>query len=60
MFKASFSQYSKIKLVVIDLIGPISVTTWNSNFYILVIIKVSYYYLVRWLLKNKDKIGVVV
>jgi len=54
------TQYSKMKLVVIDLTSPISVVIWNSNLHTLVIIEVSYYYPVEQLLKNKDKTRVVV
>jgi len=43
-----------------NLTGFISVATWDSNLYILVVIKVSYHYLVKKLLKDKNEIGVAV
>ena len=60
MPKASSSQYFEIELVIIDLTSPISVATWNSNPYTLVIIEVSCHYLVEQLLEDKDKVKVIV
>ena len=58
--KTSFSQYFKMELVVIDLTGPMSITTQDSNLYTLVIIEVSYCYPVGQLLKDKNKAEVAV
>ena len=56
----SFPTCSKIKLLVIDLTGPISVPTWNGNLYALIVIEVSYCYLVRKVLKSKKEVGIAV
>jgi len=40
----SSSSYSKMKLVIMNLTGPISVPTWDSNLYVLVAVEVSYCY----------------
>jgi len=53
----SETKYSKMKLVVIDLIGSILVPTWNDYVYALVVVKVSCQYPVRCLLKSKEKAG---
>ena len=42
-----------MELLIIDLTGPMSALTWNGYLYALVIIKVSYHYVVSYLLKNK-------
>jgi len=51
----SKTKYSKMELVVMDLIGPISVFTWNSYVYALVVIEVSCWYPVGCLLKSKEE-----
>ena len=56
----SFSLYLKIKLVVMDLIGLMSILTWDGNLYVLVAVEVSYCYPVEYLLKCKEEVGVVV
>ena len=56
----SFSSYLKIKLVVMDLIGLMSILTWDGNLYVLVAVEVSYCYPVECLLKCKEEVGVVV
>ena len=58
--EASFSQYSKMQLVVMDLTSPMLVVIWNSNLYILVVIEVSYHYPVGQLLKDKEEAWVTV
>ena len=49
-----------MELVVINLTSFMSVIIWDGNLHVLVIIEVSCCYLVIQLLKDKDKIGVVV
>jgi len=44
-----------MKLVVTDLIGLISVPTWDSYVYALVVVEVSCQYPVRHLLKSKEE-----
>ena len=58
--KVSQSKYSKMKLVIMDLTSPMSVPTWDGFLYALVIIEVSYHYLVRKLSCNKAKTSTVV
>ena len=55
MPRISKTKYSKIELVVMDLIGPISVPTWDGYVYALVIVEVSCQYTVGHLLKSKEK-----
>ena len=43
-----------------NLTSPISVPTWESSFYALIIVKVSCYYLVGWVLKRKEDVGTAV
>jgi len=50
-------KYGKIKLVIMNLTGPISVFTWDSYVYTLVIVEVSCRYPVRCLLKSKEEAG---
>ena len=57
---SSSLSYSKIELVVMNLIGLISIPMWNSNLYALVAVKVSCCYLIGHLLKYKEKVGAVV
>ena len=57
---SSTSQYSKIELLVIDLTGPISVPTWDRYLYTLVVVKVSYCYIVSYLLKEKEKVSIAI
>jgi len=56
----SANQYSKIKLLVIDLTGPISMPTWDRYLYTLVVVKVSCHYTVSHLLQEKEEAGVAV
>jgi len=56
----SFSTYSKIKLLVIDLTGPMSVPTWNGNLYAFIVIEISCCYPVRRVLKSKEEVGTAV
>jgi len=49
-----------MKLVVMDITGPMSVPTWNGFLYALVIVKVSCRYPVGRLLYTKKDIGVTV
>jgi len=56
----STNQYSKIKLLVIDLTGPISIPTWDRYLYALVVVEVSCYYTVSCLLQEKEEAGVAV
>jgi len=58
--KVSQSKYSKMKLVIMDLTGPMSVPTWDGFLYALVIIEVSCHYSVGKLLCNKDKTSTAV
>jgi len=51
----STSQYSKMKLLVMDLTGPMSVSTWDGFLYVLVVVEVSCHYAVGHLLYNKDE-----
>jgi len=53
----STSQYSKIKLLVMDLTRPISVPTWDGFLYALVVVEVSCCYAVGRLLHDKDETG---
>ena len=53
-------SYSKMELVVVDLIGPMSIPTWDGNLYALVAVEVSCCYPVRCLLKHKEEVGAVV
>jgi len=53
----SSSHYSKIKLLVMDLTGPMSVSIWDRFLYTLVVVEVSYHYTVEHLLCNKEKAG---
>ena len=56
----SANQYSKIKLLVIDLTGPIFMPTWDRYLYALVVVKVSYHYIVSHLLQEKEEARVAV
>jgi len=60
MSGTSNMKYSKMELVVMDLIGPILVPTWDGYVYALIIVKVSCRYFVGRLLKSKEKAGDVV
>jgi len=51
----SETKYGKIELVVMDLTGLISVPTWDSYVYALVIIEISCRYPVEHLLKLKEE-----
>ena len=51
----SNTKYGKMELVVMDLIGPISVPTWDGYVYALVVIEVSCQYPVGCLLKSKEE-----
>ena len=53
----SNTKYSKMKLVVMDLTGPISVPTWDGYAYALVVVEVSCQYPVRRLLISKEEAG---
>lgn len=43
-----------------DLTGPMSILTWDSNLYALVAVEVSCCYPVGCLLKHKEEVGAVV
>jgi len=58
--RLSASQYSKMKLFIIDLTGPIFVPTWNRYLYILVVVKLSCHYTVGYLLKDKEKASIII
>jgi len=60
MPKTSASKYSKMELLVMDLIGPMTVPTWDGYQYALVVIEVSCHYAVGRLLREKDEAGVAV
>ena len=49
-----------MELVVMDLIGPMSVPTWDKALYTLVVIEVSCHYPVEQLLCNKEDTGTTV
>jgi len=51
----SNTKYSKMELVIMDLTGPVSVPTWGSYIYALVVVEVSCQYPVGRLLKSKEK-----
>jgi len=51
----SNTKYGKMELVVMDLIGPISVPTWDGYVYALVVIEVSCQYPVGCFLKSKEE-----
>ena len=52
---SSVSQYSKIKLLIMDLTRPMFITTWDGYLYMLVVIEVSCCYIVSCLLKKKKE-----
>ena len=58
--KSSASQYSKMKLLIIDLTGLISVSTWNGYLYPLVVVEVSCCYAVSHLLKEKEEASIAI
>jgi len=58
--KVSQSKYFKMELVIMDLTGPMLVSTWDGFLYALVIIEVSCCYPVERLLCNKDKTSTTV
>ena len=43
-----------------DFTRPISVLTWNGYLYVLVIVEVSCYYVVSYLLKKKKKVSIAI
>jgi len=49
-----------MELLIINLTEPISVLTWDKYLYILIVIEVSYYYMVSYLLKNKEKASIAI
>jgi len=53
----STSQYFKMELLMIDLTGPMSVSTWDGFLYALVVIEVSCHYAVGRLLHDRDETG---
>jgi len=57
MPSTSNTKYDKMELVVVDLTGPISVPTWDSYVYALVVIEVSCRYPIGRLLKSKEEAG---
>ena len=57
---SSASQYSKMELLVMDLTEPMSVSTWDGYLYMLVVVKVSCYYAVSHLLKEKEEAGIAI
>jgi len=60
LFGSSASQYSKMKLLIMDLTGPMSVSTWDGYLYTLVVMEISCYYTVSHLLKKKEKASIVI
>ena len=57
---SSSTHYTKMKLVVMDITGLMSVPTWDGFLYALVIVKVSCRYPVGRLLCTKEDIGVTI
>jgi len=49
-----------IELLIVDLTGPMSVSTWDGYLYTLVIVKVSFHYVVDYLLKKKEKASIAI
>ena len=45
-----------MELLVINLIKPISISTWNGYLYVLVVVEVSCHYTVSHLLKDKKDV----
>jgi len=60
LFTNARDKYSKMELLVMDLTGLMTVPTWDSYQYALVIIEVSCRYVVGRLLREKDEAGVAV
>jgi len=60
LFGSSASQYSKMKLLIMDLTGPMSVSTWDGYLYTLVVMEVSCYYTVGYLLKKNEKASIII
>jgi hypothetical protein len=46
-----------MELLVIDLTGPMLVSTWDGNYYALVVVEASCRYPIGRLLKSKDAVG---
>jgi len=49
-----------MELLIMDLTGPMSVLTWDGYLYALVVVEVSCYYVVSYLLKKKKEAGIVI
>jgi len=49
-----------MELLIVDLTGPISVSTWDGYLYTLVIVEVSCYYAVDYLLKKKEEASIAI
>jgi len=60
LFGSRASQYSKMKLLIMNLTGPISISTWDEYLYVLVVMEVSCYYTVGYLLKTNEKASIVI
>jgi len=58
LFNISINHYSKIELLVMDFTSPISVSDRNRYLYALVI--VSYCYIIRHLLHDKEETEIIV
>jgi len=57
---SSSTHYTKIKLVIMDITGPMLVPTWDGFLYALVIVEVSCRYPVGRLLRTKEDVGVTI
>jgi len=52
---SSASQYSKMKLLIMNLTRPMFISTWDGYLYVLVVVEVSCCYIVSCLLKKKEE-----
>lgn len=55
--KMSIKQYDLNELLVIDLVGPMNVPTWDGYLYAFIIVEVSHRYPTGRLLKSKEESG---
>lgn len=49
-----------MELLIIDLTKPILVPTWDEYLYVLIVVEVNHYYVVSYLLKNKEETSIVI
>ena len=49
-----------MELLIVDLTGPMSVSTWDGYLYTLVIVEVSCHYAVDYLLKKKEEASIAI